>query len=54
MSLYDDYLSRKKNTAKDNEQYYKTYAQEWINKYFADTTSVKTIKEESIHLTKNI
>jgi hypothetical protein len=46
MSLYDDYLSRKKNTAKDNEQYYKTYAQEWINKYFADTTLVKTIKEE--------
>ena len=52
MSLYNDYLSRKKNTAKDNEQYYKTYAQEWINKYFSDTTLVKTIKEESYPFNK--
>ena len=46
LSLYTDYLSRKKNTANDNEDYYRTYAQEWINKYFYDTDLVRTIKEE--------
>lgn len=46
LDLYNGYLSRTKGTAKDNEGYYRTYAQEWINKYFYDTTLVRTIKEE--------
>lgn len=52
MSLYNEFLSRKKNTAKDNEQYYRVYAQEWIDKYFYDTTLVKTIKEEKYPFNK--
>ena len=46
LDLYNNYLSRTKGTSKDNEDYYRTYAQEWMNKYFYDTTLVRTIKEE--------
>lgn len=53
MSLYNDFLSRKKNTAKDNESYYRKYAQEWINKYFYDTTLVRDIKEEIYPFSNN-
>ena len=52
LSLYTDYLSRKKNTANDNEDYYRTYAQEWINKYFYDTDLIRTIKEEKYPFNK--
>lgn len=46
MSLYNDYLTRDKQISSDIENNYKEYAQEWVNKYFYDTTLVKTIKEE--------
>ena len=43
LDLYSNYLSRTKNSTKDNEDYYRTYAQEWMNKYFYDSTLVRTI-----------
>ena len=46
LDLYNNYLSRTKGTSKDNENYYRTYAQEWVNKYFYDSTLVRTISEE--------
>ena len=46
LDLYNNYLSRTKRTSKDNEDYYRTYAQEWVNKYFYDSTLVRTISEE--------
>ena len=46
LDLYNNYLSRTKRTSKDNENYYRTYAQEWVNKYFYDSTLVRTISEE--------
>ena len=52
LSLYTDYLSRKKNTSNDNEDYYRTYAQEWMNKYFYDSILVRTIKEEKYPFNK--
>ena len=52
LDLYSNYLSRTKGTSKDNEDYYRTYAQEWMNKYFYDTTLVRTIKEEQYPFNK--
>ena len=46
LDIYNNYLSRNKITAKDNEEYYRKYAQEWVDKYFYDSTLVRTIKEE--------
>ena len=53
LDLYNNYLSRTKGTSKDNEDYYRTYAQEWMNKYFYDTTLVRTIKEEKYPFNKD-
>ena len=50
--IYDDFLSRKKVASDDLEGYYRTYAQEWIDKSFADTTLVRTIKEEKYPFNK--
>ena len=52
LDLYSNYLSRTKGTSKDNEDYYRTYAQEWMNKYFYDTDLVRTIKEEKYPFNK--
>lgn len=52
LDLYSNYLSRTKGTSKDNEDYYRTYAQEWMNKYFYDSTLVRTIKEEQYPFNK--
>ena len=52
LDLYSNYLSRTKGTSKDNEDYYRTYAQEWMNKYFYDSTLVRTIKEEKYPFNK--
>ena len=32
--------------ATDNESYYREYSQEWVDRFFDDTTLVRTIKEE--------
>ena len=50
--IYDDFLSRKKVASDDLEGYYRTYAQEWIDKSFADTTLVRTVKEEKYPFNK--
>ena len=50
--IYDDFLSRKKVASNDLEGYYRTYAQEWIDKSFADTTLVRTVKEEKYPFNK--
>ena len=52
LDLYSNYLSRTKGTSKDNEDYYRTYAQEWMNKYFYDSTLVRKIKEEKYPFNK--
>jgi hypothetical protein len=44
--IYNDFLNRQKITSNNIEDYYRKYAQEWIDKSFADTTLVRTIKEE--------
>lgn len=46
MSLYNDFLTRTKTTSDTINEYYRTYRQQWMNKYFNNTTLVKTIKEE--------
>lgn len=46
MSLYNDFLTRTKTTSDTINGYYRTYRQQWMNKYFNNTTLVKTIKEE--------
>ena len=52
LDLYSNYLSRTKNSTKDNEDYYRTYAQEWMNRYFYDSTLVRTISEEKYPFNK--
>lgn len=52
LDIYNNYLSRNKITAKDNEEYYRKYAQEWVDKYFYDSTLVRTIKEEKYPFNK--
>lgn len=52
LDLYSNYLSRTKGTSKDNENYYRTYAQEWVNKYFYDSTLVRTVSEEKYPFNK--
>ena len=53
LDIYNNYLSRNKITAKDNEEYYRKYAQEWVDKYFYDSTLVRTIKEEKYPFNKD-
>ena len=48
------YLKRKKVASDDLEGYYRTYAQEWIDKSFADTTLVRTVKEEKYPFNKEV
>ena len=52
LDIYNNYLSRNKITAKDNEEYYRKYAQEWVNEYFYDSTLVRTVKEEKYPFNK--